>query len=437
MLSPVIFRRFISQAFLCFLFISITPLKAPVKKNTIIIIIGAFLITLLNAIIIVYIGLTEFYVRFYFLTLILPYFVLLSYFAVYKGTKLLFGFLTCEVFGNVAIVNGLLFSHIFYGEDNALLDGIVRAVTFLLLIPIFIKYVKPKFIEMAESLDKGWWILCLVLIVSYVLTYYIGFVPESLLSRPEYFLHMYLKILLSGIIYVVIFKFFLEIQSKFRSERDKQLLENQVYAIANQTETIYLTQEKIRILQHDMRHQLRIINEHIVNGDLDEAKTFLEACQTGLNKTQTKVFCQNIAINATLSYYFDYAERNGINVSSKADIPNQMNINYSELAVVYANGLENAINACLKEPETKNTFIDLKSRYSNDQIMIEIKNTCSTPVKFNSKNIPITYSQGHGVGIMSILAFAKKYDSIIEFFQIDQVFYFRLIINLDEKKVSD
>lgn len=436
MLNPVIFRLFISQAFLCFLFLSITPLKSPVKKNTILIIVGAFIITLINAIIIVYIGLTDFYVRFYFLTLILPYFVLLSLFAVYKGAKLIFGFLTCEVFGNVAIVNGLLFSHIFHREDNPLLDGLIRAITFLLLIPIFVKYVKPKFIEMAESLDKGWWILCLVLIVSYILTYYIGFVPESLLSRPEYFIHMYLMILLSGIIYVVIFKFFLEIQSKFRSERDKQLLSNQVIAIANQNETIHLTQEKIRILQHDMRHKLRMINEHINSNNLDEAKHFLKTCQNDLNQTNSTIYCHNLAINATLSYYFDYAKRNNITITSKVDIPNQLNINFSELAVVYANGLENAINACLKEKDSKQPFIDLKSRYSNNQIMIEIKNTCSTEVKFNRKNIPITYSQGHGVGIMSILAFVNKYDSIIEFSQKDKIFYFKLIINLDEKKVS-
>jgi hypothetical protein len=431
MFSPPIFRLFISQAFLCFLFISITPLKAPVKRNVIIIATGAFFITLANALVIVYFGLIDFYVRYYFITLIIPYFVLLSYFAVHKGAKVLFGFLTCQVFGNVAIANGLLISHLFFGADNALADGLVRAATFLLLMPIFLKFVKPKFIEMAETLDKGWWTLSIVLILSYALTYYVGFVPESLLVRPEYFPHMYIMIVLSAFIYLVIFRFFLEIQSKFENERDKQLLATQVNAIANQSETISAAQDKINILRHDMRHQLNIIKEHLNNGNLVEANSFLNFCENELNNTTTKIYCENIGINATLSYYFDFAEKNSIRIESKVDIPNTLNINTAELAVVFANSLENSINACLKEPNSSKRFIALKSRYNRNQIVIDMSNTSSSNVKFNKDNIPITNKKGHGIGIMSILAFAKKYDSIIDFSQKENVFNFKLIVNLE------
>jgi hypothetical protein len=431
MLSPAVFRLFISQAFLCFLFISITPIKAPVKRNIVIIASGAFLITLANALVIVYFGLTDFYVRYYFITLILPYFILLSYFAIYKGPKVLFGFLTCQVFGNVAIVNGLLVSHLFYGVDNPLTDGFVRAATFLILMPIFLKFVKPKFIEMAETLDKGWWTLCIVLILSYTITYYVGFVPESLLVRPEYFPHMYILITLSAFIYLVIFKFFLEIQSKFETERDKQLLATQVNAIANQSETISAAKDKISILRHDMRHQLNIIKEHLSSGNLLEANKFLQFCEDELKNTTTKIYCENIGINATLSYYFDFAEKNSIKIESKVDIPNTININNAELAVVFANSLENSINACLKEPNLEKRFINLKCRYSKNQIIIDMSNSCSTSVKFNKDNIPVTSKKGHGIGIMSILAFAKKYDSIINFNQEDSVFNFRLLLNLE------
>ena len=178
------------------------------------------------------------------------------------------------MFGNVAIANGLLFSYLFFGVDAPILDTLIRSATFIVLMPIFLMFVKPKFSEMAETLDKGWWTLNIVLILSYLLTYYIGFVPESLILRPQYFPHIYITILLSGFIYLIIFNFFLEIQSKFEADRDKQLLATQVNAIANQSEAIFATQEKIRILRHDTRHQLRIIGEHINRGNLEEANTF-------------------------------------------------------------------------------------------------------------------------------------------------------------------
>ncbi|MBI9010328.1 MAG: sensor histidine kinase [Tenericutes bacterium] len=430
MFDPVIFRLFISQAFLCFLFISITPIKTPKKRNTIIIVIGAFIITSINALIITQFGLLDFYARYYVLTLILPYIVLIWNFAIHKGPKLLFGILTCEVFGNVAIVNGLLASYLLYGYDNPLVDGLVRMATFLMLMPLFLMVVKPKFIEIAETLDKGWWILCSVLVASYILTYYVGFVPESLLAQPENFKHAYLSILLSGLIYLVIFNFFLVTQAKFNTERDKQLLSTQVNSIANQSEMITSAQEKIKIIRHDVRHQLRIIEEHINEGNLSEANKFLNLCRDELANSTTKVYCENIAINATLSYYFDLAERNKIRVKSKVEIPKLININNAELAVAYANSLENAVNACIKEPDEKKRFISLSSRYIKNQIIIDMSNACSTKIKFNKKGIPYTNERGHGIGIMSILAFSKKYDSIIKFSQDMDVFHFKLLINL-------
>lgn len=431
MFNPVIFRLFVSQTFLCFLFISITPLKHPIKRNTIIIIIGALLITVANAFVIVYIGLVEFYLRYFFLTLILPYFILLSFFAIHRGPKLIFGILTCEVFGNFAIANGLLYSYLVYGFDNAFADGIVRIITFIVVMPLFLKWVKPMFIRMAEFLDKGWWILSGVLIISYMLTYYISFVPEDILLRPEYFPHVYITILLSGFIYLIIFEFFLEIQSKFETDRDKQLLLIQVNAISNQSETIVNNQEQIRILRHDIRHQLNIIGEYISNGNMEEANKFLMYCQDELNKTTTQIYCVNMAINATLSYYFELAKRNSIKVIVNCDIPQIVNINIAELAVAYANSLENAINACIKEPDESKRFINLQSVYTSNKIVIDMTNNCFSKVKFSNKGIPYTTKKDHGIGILSILAFAKKYDSVINFSQNDDTFNLKLLINLE------
>jgi hypothetical protein len=58
-----------------------------------------------------------------------------------------------------------------------------------------------------------------------------------------------------------------------------------------------------------------------------------------------------------------------------------------------------------------------------------MSNTSSTVIEFNKKGIPFTTKKGHGIGITSILAFAKKYDSKISFSQNDDIFYFKLLIS--------
>jgi len=236
-LDANIVRLFISQAFATYFLLLMIPLRGPQKRNTIIIIIGSIVITLANMFIIGYFGLS-FYIRFYFLTLVMPYFILFLWFSFYKNAKLIFAVLSTQVIGNVAIINGLLASYIFYGENNPLIDSVARIVTYGIFLPIVFKFIRPAYLKMAEMINKGWWVLNSALLVSYMLAYFILFVPDPIFNRPRYFVHAYIGIFLSLLIYLIIYFLFFEIQSKIESERDKQLLSMQVTSLAAESAKI-------------------------------------------------------------------------------------------------------------------------------------------------------------------------------------------------------
>lgn len=140
--------------------------------------------------------------------------------------------------GNIAIVNGLLASYVFYGENNSLIDTLARAITYAIFLPILLRFVKPVFTKMAEILTKGWGILNTVLLVSYVLAYFILFVPDPVFYRPNYFIHAYIGLFLSVIIYLIMFFLFYEIKVKKDTEHDKELLSLQVNTLVQETEKI-------------------------------------------------------------------------------------------------------------------------------------------------------------------------------------------------------
>ena len=213
------------------------PLKEPRKRSTMIVIFFVIIFTLANAILIINLGLLA-YIRFYFITLTLPYLVLLYYVAVYKGAKLIFAFLTIQVVSNFSIINGLLASYIFYGDNHPIADTITRLITLALFLPIVYKFIRPTYLKMVEVLNKGWWILNAALILSYVQAYYILFVPDPIFSRPEYFTHAYIGIFLSLLIYAIIYFLFIEIQLKTNTEHDKQLLYFEVESLAVQSAEI-------------------------------------------------------------------------------------------------------------------------------------------------------------------------------------------------------
>ncbi len=235
--DSTILRLILSQVFSIYLMLLMVPLKEPQKRNTLIVLLGTVLITFMNALVIINFGI-EFYIRFYFLTLMVPYIVIFSLLAFYKNAKFIFALLSIQIINNVTIINGLFASYLFFGENTPFIDTIARALTYILFLPIVIKYIRPTYLKMAEMLNKGWWILNSALILSYLLAYFVLFVPDDIFKRPEYFAHAYIGIMLSLLIYAIIFFLFIEIKTKIDIEHDKELLSSQVSSLAAQSEEI-------------------------------------------------------------------------------------------------------------------------------------------------------------------------------------------------------
>jgi predicted signal transduction protein with EAL and GGDEF domain len=233
--EATILRLVVSQAFAIYFILSLIPLREPKRRSVMIVVFGVFIIVLLNALLITFVGLT-FYIRFYFFTLTLPYIILGLFFSVFKASKSIFAVLTIQVIGNVAIINGLLASYIFYGENTPLIDTLARVITYIAFLPIVFKFIRPIYLKMSYALNNGWWVLNSALIVSYALAYFILFVPVDIFKRPEYFVHAYIGIFLSLLIYAIIFFLFVEIKTKIAIEHDKQLLSTEVRTLSEKSE---------------------------------------------------------------------------------------------------------------------------------------------------------------------------------------------------------
>jgi diguanylate cyclase (GGDEF)-like protein len=232
-----IIRLLLSQAIAVYFLLLLTPIRKPVSKHIGLIVFGTLLITLANAGIILIEGIT-FYTRFYMLTLVIPYFIVFSHFAIYRGARLIFSFLTIQVIGNLAIINGLFASYIFYGENTPYLDIAARIITYMLFLPIIMKLIRPTYIKMVEMLKKGWWILDTALVLAYALAYFVLFVPNPIFERPEYFVHGYFAIFLALIIYAIIFFLFIEVQLKSAIEHDKEQLNSQFASLEAESAAI-------------------------------------------------------------------------------------------------------------------------------------------------------------------------------------------------------
>lgn len=72
---------------------------------------------------------------------------------------------------------------------------------------------------------------------------------------------------------------------------------------------------------------------------------YLNTLEEGLGEIEQRSYCRNTVINAVLSTLLSRAERAGIAVSVRAVIPGDIPFESSDVSILLANSLENAVKA--------------------------------------------------------------------------------------------
>lgn len=142
------------------------------------------------------------------------------------------------------------------------------------------------------------------------------------------------------------------------------------------------------------------------------------------NHTIAKNYCENITVNALISYYAEVCQRNEIKFVTSLDIPEKCVKDDMELCMALSNLLENAVNAT-KKINDKRRFIQISALYTG-QLLIEIKNSSLSDVLFDSNGYPISLRENHGTGIKSVLTYIEKINGEISYQLKENIFYVRI-----------
>jgi sensor histidine kinase regulating citrate/malate metabolism len=90
--------------------------------------------------------------------------------------------------------------------------------------------------------------------------------------------------------------------------------------------------------------------------------------------------------------------------------------------VVFGNVLENALEAC-RRITAGERFIKLSSQFIGNKLYIAVDNSFSGEIRLkNGVYLSQKREAASGIGIISVMAIAKKYDGKASFEQEDQVF---------------
>lgn len=215
-------------------------------------------------------------------------------------------------------------------------------------------------------------------------------------------------------------------EQNLRIQKDKELLQ---LSTETMEQRILLMDEAVRqmgIIQHDQRHLNAALLELLNQKDTDSAIMLIEQ-QTKVLPQKPMKYCENVAINAAVSYYDSLARRQGISCEIRLDIPSKLSAPDLSLAMVVSNLMENAIHSCKKLSPDKKRHIRFTALYTG-QLILEMENPYEGEIPVDENGYPISKEEGHGRGTQSIRSFVESSDGELVYRIMDGIFKVRLMI---------
>lgn len=182
--------------------------------------------------------------------------------------------------------------------------------------------------------------------------------------------------------------------------------------------------EEIKRIRHDHRQHLHVLRGFLEAGKTNEMLSYLNEYEQTITQTIKPPLCENHVVDTLCRRYEALALQSNIKVTISISLPQTININSSDLAVIIGNLWENAITAALDAIEP-HRFIQLWIQLQKDKVLIRMENGYGGAILQEKESFLSTKEsrmREEGFGINSIRSIAKSYGGAADFSYTQDVF---------------
>lgn len=309
-----------------------------------------------------------------------------------------------------------------------------KVAVFLVTAALLLCFLRRPLLQVQREVQRRKWLwMMAVPLLMCVILFYMMCLQGPLYEDPA--LRPVALALCFCVVSVYVFFYFVlcNLQRQYQMQAEAAVLEVQLSSLKKHTETIRSMNEQLQQVQHDLRHYLRIQAAFLEQGDLNGMRESLAAMSGNLesapNPYQLRQETGQPLVDAALSYYAAQAEAAGIAFTYKMQLPESLE-DFSELAVMLSNALENAFNACLALSPKMPRSVRLTGGVQAQQFLLKLENTCGDGIRFDEKGYPTAQRSGHGYGTQNIVSYAQRHHAKLDYRAEDGVFQLRLLMPL-------
>lgn len=268
----------------------------------------------------------------------------------------------------------------------------------------------------------------ILFIASWILTFYTNIIFNDYYIWKK--ISSYAVIALTIMIIVFVLK--LAIQSK-ENEETKILLEKQIQNQVEYYEKINSIYSEFRSFRHDFKNHILCLRYILEDNDIPKAQKYLDDMFEMSAVSRNKYNTGNIIIDSLLSDKNEKAVLCNSVINFEGTVPSQ-GISSADLCTIFANAIDNAIEACAKSEDDNQKEIKILSSVRQGYYFLNISNPVFDLV--NIQNNTVTTSkkdkEHHGFGVSNITKTSRKYNGDTKIKVEDNQFILDVEILLDE-----
>lgn len=171
----------------------------------------------------------------------------------------------------------------------------------------------------------------------------------------------------------------------------------------------------IRIVRHDIKHHLDVLDNYLQNNEIDKAKTYLQSIDAHAKGIQRPIKSVNHPlVDAVIENQYNKMPED-IHLICEGKLPQNVQIEDYDLCTIFSNLLSNAKEACEKIRKQEK-IIRINIRRQGKKIVLEISNPIEWRLdvkrigNFTSKE----RQEDHGYGLRSVKMTVEKYQGHID-----------------------
>lgn len=185
------------------------------------------------------------------------------------------------------------------------------------------------------------------------------------------------------------------------------------------------------IYRHDMRHHLSLIGGFVADGDLTKIKEYLATTESAIDALTPIRYCENETVNLIISSFESKAKKIQVSLHTDVKLPDELEMNDTELCSLISNALENAILAASQVEEEKLRKVYFHAIINDDRLVISTENAYVGRIEMEGE-LPKSNKKeaGHGFGIKSMVDIVERHGGLYSFETEGGVFILRLMLPL-------